>query len=267
VLSFNTKTWIDKHVKNKVLKLKQSYFFVQKTKKVDGNFGNQKSFHSFALHLTSIVVKERIQQKAHNLFMQYGVRSVTMDEIAEQLGVSKKTIYQYYSDKDELVDAVMVGEIQHNQDCCLKDKQEAKNAIHEVFLAIEMMQEMFKNMNAAILFELEKYYPKSFDKFLQHKYSFLYKVLKENIERGIAEELYRSDIDVEITIKARLETMVLAFNQQVFPKNKYSLVKVETELTTQFLFGLATLKGHKLITKYQQDSITKKTTTNEKTMV
>jgi TetR/AcrR family transcriptional regulator, cholesterol catabolism regulator len=197
--------------------------------------------------------------------MQYGVRSITMDEIALQMGVSKKTIYQYYADKDELVDAVMLDKIKFNQDCCLRDRQHAKDAVHEVFLAIEMMQEMFQNMNPSILFELEKYYPKSFEKFTQHKYSFLYKILIENIQRGIAEELYRNDFAVDVAVKARLETMMLPFNQTIFPKNKYSLIQVETELTTHFLFGLATIKGHKLITKYQQDS-TKKTNTNEKTL-
>jgi TetR/AcrR family transcriptional regulator, cholesterol catabolism regulator len=210
-------------------------------------------------------VKDRIKQKAHDLFMQFGVRSITMDEIALQMGMSKKTIYQYYADKDELVDVVMADVIKHNQNCCLRDRQHAKDAIHEVFLAIEMMQEMFQNMNPSILFELEKYYPKVFEKFLQHKYDFLYKIIATNIERGIAEELYRSDIDINVLVKARLETMLLAFNQQLFPKNKYSLIQVETELTTHFLFGLVTVKGHKLITKYQQHS-TKNTNTNEKTL-
>jgi hypothetical protein len=147
----------------------------------------------------------------------------------------------------------MVDIITYNQNCCITDRQSAKDAVHEVFLAIDMMQEMFQNMNPGILFELEKYYPKSFEKFKQHKYSFLYKVLRENIERGIAEELYRSDIDMDILVKVRLETMMLPFNQMLFPKNKYGLVKVETELTTHFLFGLATVKGYRLITKYQQD--------------
>ena len=197
--------------------------------------------------------------------MQYGVRSVTMDEIAVQMGVSKKTIYQYYADKDELVEAVMVDIISFNQDCCMKDRQSAKDAVHEVFLAIDMLQEMFQNMNPGILFELEKYYPTSFEKFKQHKYSFLYKVLKENLQRGISEELYRDDIDTDILIKLRLETMMMPFNQVLFPKSKYSLIKVETEFTTNFLFGMATIKGHKLITKYQQDR-TKKTNTNEKNL-
>jgi TetR/AcrR family transcriptional regulator, cholesterol catabolism regulator len=211
------------------------------------------------------MVKNRIKQKAHDLFMQYGVRSVTMDEIAVQLGVSKKTLYQYYADKDELVDAVIIDVLGTNRDNCLKDRSMAKNAIHEVFLAIDMMQEMFQDMNPSVLFELERYYPTAFEKFIQHKYSFLYKVLTENIERGIAEELYRKDFDTEILVKARLESMMMPFNQMVFPKNKFSLIKVETELTTHFLYGLATIKGYKLITKYQQDrNNNKKTNTNEK---
>lgn len=197
--------------------------------------------------------------------MQYGVRSVTMDEIAVQMGVSKKTIYQYYADKDELVDAVMEEILNSNQQYCLKDRQTAKDAIHEVFLAIEMMQDMFQDMNPSILFELEKYYPKSFDRFKQHKHSFLHQVVKENLERGIAEELYRSDVDMDLIIKLRLEVMMMPFNQNLFPKNKYSLIKVATEFTTHFLFGLATIKGHKLITKYEQER-TKKTNTNEKTL-
>ncbi len=197
--------------------------------------------------------------------MQYGVRSVTMDEIAVQLGVSKKTLYQYYADKDELVDAVILDVLTVNQDNCIKDRNIAKNAIHEVFLAIDMMQEMFQDMNPSVLYELEKYYPKAFEKFAKHKYSFLYKVMKENIERGIAEELYRSDIDVEIQVKMRLENMMIPFNQMVFPKNKFDLIKVETELTTHFLYGLATIKGYKLITKYRLDrNNNKKTNTNEK---
>ncbi len=197
--------------------------------------------------------------------MQYGVRSVTMDEIAVQMGASKKTLYQYYADKDELVEAVMADIIKYNQECCMKDKSTAKDAIHEIFLAMDMMQEMFQNMNPAILHELEKYYPVSFEKFKQHKYSFLYKVMTENIQRGIAEELYRDDMDIDIMVKLRLETMMLPFNQTLFPKSKYSLLRVQVEFTTNFLFGLATIKGHKLITKYQQDR-TKKTNTNEKTL-
>lgn len=207
--------------------------------------------------LMNMEIADRIKQKAHDLLMQYGIRSVSMDDIATSLGMSKKTIYQYFSDKDELVEAVIKDKIECNQADCLKDKHTAKDAIHEVFLAIEMMQEMFANMNPSIITDMEKFHPKTYALFHQHKYNFLYKVFKENIERGMAEELYRPDINAEILIKARLETMMLPFNQLVYPKSKYRLIDVEIELTEHFLFGLASAKGHKLILKYQQERIKK----------
>ncbi len=225
--------------------------------KSDGNYGYVISFLSFALIMTEPETSERIKLKAHDLIMQYGIRSVSMDDIASALGMSKKTIYQYFSDKDNLIEAVIADKIKDNQACCKKDRMVAKDAVHEVFLAIEMMQEMFEKMNPSVMYDMEKFHPKAYAHFLQHKYNFLYKLLSENIERGFKEELYRTDINVDIVVKARLEGMMLAFNQQVYPKNKYNLVTVETQITEHFLYGLASLKGHKLILKYQQQRIKK----------
>ena len=95
--------------------------------------------------------KERIKEQATALFMKYGVRSVSMDDIANELGMSKKTIYQFYSDKDELVDAVMLQEIQYSETCCEADRNQSENAIHEQFMAMDMVVEMFRSMNPSLL--------------------------------------------------------------------------------------------------------------------
>ncbi|MFM2358502.1 MAG: hypothetical protein RLY16_495, partial [Bacteroidota bacterium] len=207
------------------------------------------------LHPIMIDNRERIKQKAHEMIRQFGIRSVSMDNIATALGISKKTIYQYFADKDELVMAIIRMEIDENQSACMCDSQKAKNAIHEVFLAMQMMQDLFENMNPTIIHDLEKFHPKAFVIVHEHKYKFMYNVLRKNIERGIAEELYRSDIDIETITKARIEIMLMPFNQQVFPNNKFKLVDVGMQLTEHFLFGLASLKGHKLILKYKQERL------------
>lgn len=207
--------------------------------------------------MAEIDIAIRIKQKAHDLVMQFGIRSVSMDDIAGALGMSKKTIYQYFADKDELIEAVIKDRIEESQLCCERDKANAKDAVHEVFLAMEMMQELFQNMNPAVIYDMEKFHPKAFSHFTKHKHQFLYNVLSDNIERGIKEGLYRSEIDIDIIVKARLENMMLAFNQQLFPKNKFSLVVVETQLTEHFLFGLASTKGYKLILKYQLERFKK----------
>jgi AcrR family transcriptional regulator len=200
-------------------------------------------------------IQERIRQKADELFRRYGIRSVTMDEIATQLGMSKKTIYQYYTDKDQLVDAVAVDEIQFSQESCLKDAAVSSNAIEEIFRVMEFVEVMFRNMNPSMLHDLEKYHPLGYKKFLEHKNKFLYEMIRKNIERGIKEELYRPEIDVEIMSRYRLESMMLVFNSNLFPTSKFNLVKLHQEILEHFLYGLATMKGYKLILKYKQQRI------------
>jgi len=202
-------------------------------------------------------MKERIQKKADELFNKYGIRSVTMDEIASQLGMSKKTIYQYFSDKDELVDAVIAEVIEFSRLCCEKDRIEADDAVHEVFLALDMVNKIFRNMNPGILFDLERYHPRTFKRFLEHKNKYLYQTIKLNLERGVAEGLYRPDLNIEIVARFRLESMMVAFNPDFFRDTKFSLAQVHHEVLTQFIYGSATLKGYKLISKHYEESLKK----------
>ncbi len=203
-------------------------------------------------------MEQRITEKAQELFFRYGLKNVTMDDIASKLGMSKKTIYQYYTDKDALIDAVVQREIDNDIIECAGHKLTAENAVHEVFLALDMMQEMMSTMNPVIIFEMQKYYPAAFKKMNDHKNKFLYKVIKENIEKGIKEELYRGDINADILTKFRIESIFIAFNPELFPPNKYTLFQIETEMMEHFLHGICTAKGQKQITKYKNQR--KKTT-------
>jgi AcrR family transcriptional regulator len=84
--------------------------------------------------------KHRILEKAHEWFNRFGIRSVSMDDIATQVGMSKKTLYQYYTDKDELVDAVFSAVMEDHKTCCTHDRSQAGNAIEEVFMAFDRVQ-------------------------------------------------------------------------------------------------------------------------------
>lgn len=216
--------------------------------------------------MTDTATIDRIRQKAHDLFMQYGLRSVSMDDIATALGMSKKTIYQYYADKDELVDEVVGAIIKYNQSCCEADCKASDNAIHEIFLAMEFMMEIFRSMNNSLLFDMQKYHPRAFQKFAKHKNDYLYTIIKENLLRGISEELYRPDIKIDILARFRVESVTLPFNPDFHGKVRSSLADIEEEILLNFLFGVVSQKGYKLTLKYQQDSI-KKTLNDEKKMV
>lgn len=201
--------------------------------------------------------QERIKNKADELFRRFGIRSVTMDEIASQLGISKKTIYQFYSDKNDLVDAVTLQEIGFSQQRCQADVAASENAIDEIFRVMEFVEIMFRNMNPNMVHDLEKYHPKSFKKFMEHKNKFLYEMIRQNIERGIREGLYRPEINIEIMTRFRLESMMLAFDTGLFAPSNFSLVQLQQEILEHFLYGLATLKGYKLILKYKMQRINK----------
>jgi AcrR family transcriptional regulator len=202
-------------------------------------------------------VQERIREKADQLFRRYGIRSVTMDDIATELGISKKTIYQYYADKDCLVDAVAIDEIGFSQQSCMKDMAESANAIEEIFRVMEFVEVMFRNMNPSMIHDLEKYHPAGYKRFLEHKNKFLFDMIKRNLERGIKEELFRSEINIEIMTRFRLESMMIAFNAELFPSSKFNLAELQQEIIEHFLYGLATLKGYKLILKYKQQRLKK----------
>jgi AcrR family transcriptional regulator len=197
-------------------------------------------------------MKERIQQKARELFMRYGFRSVTMDEIAAQTGISKKTLYQFFEDKDALVEAVMQAELAYMQAECKRQMQESENAVEEMFKDMDSMEPVMDAMNPQIIFDLEKFYPGTFEKFKKYKNAFLLDLIKKNLQRGIDEELYRDDIDIDIIGRFRLESAFMIFNPDLFPYGKYSLQKVSTEVYHHYLHGLATSKGKKLIEKYIQ---------------
>lgn len=195
---------------------------------------------------------ERILDKAHDLFMQFGIRSVSMDDIAGSLSISKKTIYHYFADKDELVDAIIEGEIKQMQDECSACSTQATDAVHEIFLTMERIVEQLRNMNPMVLYDLEKFHYRSFQKFTEHKNKFMLRIIRDNIEWGIKEELYRPEIDADVISKFRLESTMIPFNIHLFPPGKYNVLDLTREIILHYVYGLATVKGHKLIQKYNQ---------------
>lgn len=197
-------------------------------------------------------MKERIQQKAEELFRRYGIRSVTMDEIAGQLGISKKTIYQFYTDKDSLVKDIFKTITDQNKEKCIRLKAESENAIHEQFLSNDVAQEIFTNMNPAVFFDLNRFHPGVFADYQKFKKQFLFKIIKENIQRGIKEGLFRKDFDVDIVTWLELEMVSGVFYNDDIAHGRTSASHFDKEVKDFFMHGLCTEKGLSFISKYKQ---------------
>lgn len=195
---------------------------------------------------------KRIAEAGFALFRQYGVRAVTLDEIALQLGISKKTIYEHFTGKDGLVTEILRQRIGQVQAQFLLFTAEARDAIEANMQMIQFLDGLFRNMNPIVLMDLKKYHPEGYQLFHDHMYGFVLNAMRRNIQRGIEEGLYREDTDLEIMSRYRVESSNLCFQPGVFPKDHFEMSRVQRELMEHFLFGIATEKGHKLILKYRE---------------
>lgn len=174
-----------------------------------------------------------------------------MDDICRQMGISKKTLYKWFDNKDAIVQAVISSHLSGVQTGCCQKAEQSHNAIHELFLMMEMMRESFRNIHPSIFRDLQKHHPEAWHCWLTHKCDFVLQQIKANIKRGIEEKLYRADIDVEVMARLRLATLDIAFNDEVFPPQQYNIEKVQLACLEHFMLGIATLKGHRLINRYK----------------
>jgi len=196
-------------------------------------------------------LKNRIISGAETLFLTYGVKSITMDEIAKHLGISKKTIYQHVSDKDELVTRAVKLSMENQESQVDLIHATAKDPIDEVLKLSEYMRSLFSNMNAFLLMEIQRYYPKAYESYLGFKEACIINSLSENLKWGIAMGYYRPHINIDILSRMRMEQVEWGFNPRIFKEGKY-FSDVQIQLLEHFLYGICTLKGHKLINKYKE---------------
>ena len=198
-------------------------------------------------------IKQRIIDQSRNLFFRLGIRSVSMDDIAGHMGISKKTIYQHFTDKDELVEYIVLAETSRMQKDCLELCDTAENAVHEIFKTMEMVVEHFRNINPMVLFDMQKYHFKAFEKFMEYRNNFLINIISNNLKQGVKEGNYRQDINIDVLSKFRLESMMLAFNMEAFPPEKYHAAEVTLIMIEHFLYGVSTETGFKKIEEYKKE--------------
>jgi AcrR family transcriptional regulator len=196
--------------------------------------------------------KDVILKGALEMFLRYGVKSITMDDISRTLGVSKKTIYQYFEDKDALVCTAVKNYTEFQKESFIKIREESKDALEELIKFSDFMRNNVCNINPALLYDVKKYHPKAWSIYLDYRREFIEKKLEESLTRGIEDGLFRSNIDPKVLARIRIETVEMGFNTEVFPLSEFETPKVQMELFEHFAFGICTIKGHKLLNKYKQ---------------
>lgn len=195
--------------------------------------------------------KERILRSAKDLFRKYGIRSISMDDIAHHLGISKKTIYQHFSDKDGIVTLAIQQVVEEERQALERICNEARNVVEMV---LEIHRHIWKRLNedtAAFLFDLQKYHPKAHQVLTDFKVGFLTGLLTRILEQGIVEGYFRQEMNPNVIARVRLEELSMAANQEIFPRDKFSQREVVWNLLEHFVRGITTEKGTQLYKKYK----------------
>ncbi len=196
---------------------------------------------------------ERIIKGGEELFLQAGIKSITMDDIAKHLGMSKKTIYQFFNDKNELVSALVKKKLVEDE-CQIKTIIESStNVIEEMINMMKCSEEIFSRINPIVIHDMQKYHPDAWSEFQKFKSDVLIKTLEELLDKGIEQGFIRPEIDVKILAKMRVHQVEMGFSTIIFPISAFSTWKVQYQLLKHFNYGVCTLKGHELLDQYKNE--------------
>jgi AcrR family transcriptional regulator len=194
---------------------------------------------------------ERIINGSEELFFQAGIRSVTMDDIARHLGMSKKTIYQFFSDKNELINALVDKRLREDRDQLFALISSSGNMIEELISMTKGAEEIFSRINPVVVHDLQKYHPEAWSRFQKFKAEFLVDTLEKLLLKGIRQGYIRKDIDVKILAKMRVSQIELGFNTTIFPLVEFSTRKVQQQFLEHFNYGICTLNGIAVLNQHK----------------
>ena len=195
-------------------------------------------------------VKDRILIAAKELFHRYGIRSVKMDDVAKHLTMSKKTLYQYFKDKDELVDEATKAHIKREREELYAISNISENAIEELYKVSKCLRRNMNEVNPTLLYDLKRYYPNSWKHWTDFKNDFVFSSIVKNMKKGIEAGHFRSNLNTRIMAVLRVLEIETLFDVETFPPSQFDYRDVQLQLLDHFVFGITTEKGRKLYLKY-----------------
>jgi len=198
-------------------------------------------------------MKKKILHNATELFLNIGFKSVTMDDIAANSGISKKTIYAHFANKIQLVEAATL----HIFDIISKGidiiHEQQQNPIIELFEIKRFVMKHLKDEKSSPQYQLQKYYPKIFKNLKQKQFELMQELFKENLTKGIEQKLYRDDIDIDFTARIYFNGMLGIKNKDLFPLVNYSMNTLTSYHLEYHLRGICSQKGIKELEKQLQN--------------
>ena len=196
-------------------------------------------------------MRNDIIEKASELFLQLGFKSVTMEDLAVSLGISKKTLYIHFENKNQLVQEVTFLIYEKVTQDFLKIKKSAKNPIDELHCIKMEAMKYLGNEKSSPNYQLQKYFPKIYEDLKSKEYLYLGEMVKSSIQNGIDSGLFRNEIDVEFVSRLYLNGMRGIRDIEIFPIEQFKIEDLFENYLDYHLRAIVTSKGMKTLTQFK----------------
>ncbi|MFW6248602.1 MAG: TetR/AcrR family transcriptional regulator, partial [Bacteroidota bacterium] len=184
-----------------------------------------------------------ILAKSYELFNKYGIRSITMDDVCRELGISKKTLYDYIENKEDLVRKFVESDVKRREDNFLQIFNMKYNAIEELFEVHKLIKQMIKEYNPSTEFDLKKYYPEIFKDIKNGKRQKMFEAVLNNLIKGKQEGLYRHELDENIIAKLYVSRIESTCENDIFTEEEYKSPAFINDIIVYHIRGVANKKG------------------------
>ena len=189
----------------------------------------------------------KILEASNTLFRKYGIRSVTMADIAQELGVSKKTLYRYIENKHDLVTKIMQSYLTEEREMCNQMANEAKNALDELLKISVYVQHQIKDINPALIYDLQKYHRPVWEMMDGFHKNYILSMAEDNLRRGVEEGLYRKDLHIQLVAKVYVSLILVISDSDNFPLNTYPTHTVHKEFIKYHIHGIISEQGKQIL--------------------
>jgi AcrR family transcriptional regulator len=193
-------------------------------------------------------MKDQILDKATEMFLTIGYKSVTMDEIAGALGISKKTIYLHFANKTDLVEASTMHLFQNISNGIDTIRAEEHNPVTEFFIIRSFLSNILKSESSPV-HQLQKFFPTIYKNMRGYKFDKMHTSMNENLKRGIAQGIYREDINIDFISRIYFSGVNGSKDAQLFPDSIFKMEDVTLQFLEYHLRAIVTAKGLDVLTK------------------
>lgn len=198
-------------------------------------------------------MKDKIIRETKELFFRYGIKSITMEDIARELGISKKTLYQHFDNKNDLLLEVINLHDREEKARLIEIQSVATDAIDEMIRIAKYFDQMLKQVSPSLVFDVQKYHRDAWEKMNKMHNEDVYKEIFANLRRGIEEGLYRDDFDTDIIAKIYVSTSILSTRSDVFAPNDYKMHDIHRTNMLYHLHGIVSAKGLEQLQRMKEE--------------